>query len=190
MTAGKSIYFVLCCCAKTPSCPSQAFPSTSSCFLIEHTTTSQNTQLGDSRIFLGGAEQSGAASQPCLLSHCSFWQSEASSPPEHRRGNLDQGCRLCREETDRTASNRGTLLAQHARGAQNIARGLEHTPVFPPAFSHHLIPHLHGASLRCTPKPEQLVRNSGKQRLTLGPLPHGYQPRQEVCWMAVAQVFQ
>lgn len=92
MTAGKSIYFVLCCCAKTPSCPSQAFPSTSSCFLIEQTTTSQNTQLGDGRLSLGGAEWSGAASQPCLLSGCSFWQSEASLPPEHRRGKRDEGC--------------------------------------------------------------------------------------------------
>lgn len=173
MTAGKSIYFVLCCCAKTPSCPSQAFPSISSCFLIEH-TTSQNTQLGDSRISLGEAEQSGAALQPCLLSCCSFWQSEASLPPEHHGGNLDQGCRVCREETDRAASNRGSLLAQHVRGAQSIARGLEHTTVFLPAFSYHLTSHLHGASLCCTPEPKQLVHNSGNQCLTLCPLPHAY----------------
>lgn len=69
MTAGKSIYFVLCCCAKTPSCPSQAFPSTCSCFLKEHATTSQNTWPGDSSISLGAAVWSRAALQLCCCHH-------------------------------------------------------------------------------------------------------------------------
>lgn len=60
---------MLCCCAKTPSYPSQAFPSTCSRFLMEHATTFQNTQPGDSGISLRAAMWSGAALQQCCCHH-------------------------------------------------------------------------------------------------------------------------
>lgn len=163
---------MLYCCAKTPSCPSQAFPSTPACFLIEQTTPSQNTQLGDSRISLG--ERSGLE-LPRSPACCRAAPSGRPRLP-HLLGAAERTCVSAAEHTERTQPE------QHLREGPSWLSVLEEPGGAREDWSTRpsfLLPSpttsslTYSASLCRAPEPKQLVHSPGRQRLAPCPLQHG-----------------